>query len=231
MAMVLNILHEVSRWEYKPPVTLILIAVNIVAWLGTAPHLLISGRAPMMCPSAIVAGEQPWTDLLLASFMHAPDGGYHLIYNMSSLLWKGVSLEVDMGSWDFAGMVAFMLAMSHILFVPVAYLATATFGANTYHGCAIGFSAVLFGLKVVLNHSQLGEQAMNLWGIVFPVEAKYAAWLELFVISLIAPEASFVGHFCGILAGLLWLQWDRTHLTWKPKPRRSSWGSGAVGQV
>lgn len=35
--------------------------------------------------------------------------------------------------------------------------------------------------------------------------AQYVAWVELVVISLITPNASFLGHLVGILAGLLHL--------------------------
>merc|ERR1711988_44142 len=137
--------------------------------------------------------------------MHASDGGYHLMYNMMSLLWKGVSLELEMGSDNFALMTAALLVMSHTLFIPAAYLVTSTFGADTYYSCAVGFSAVLFALKVVLNHSETGNRAVSYWGIPFPVHAKYAAWAELVLISLVSQNASFVGHLCGILAGLIWL--------------------------
>jgi rhomboid domain-containing protein 1 len=74
-------------------------------------------------------------------------------------------------------------------------------GRNLMNTCAVGFSGVLFGLKVILTHNSPG------WGSVagFSVPVKYLAWAELVFIQFITPNASFLGHACGILAGLLHL--------------------------
>lgn len=40
----------------------------------------------------------------------------------------------------------------------------------------------------------------------FRVHTRYAAWLELVLISLLVPNASFLGHLCGILAGILYVE-------------------------
>lgn len=66
--------------------------------------------------------------------------------------------------------------------------------------CAVGFSGVLFGLKVVLNHNSSGWTDVGI-GIRLPT--KYAAWAELLIIQLITPNVSFLGHLCGIAAGLM----------------------------
>jgi hypothetical protein len=36
---------------------------------------------------------------------------------------------------------------------------------------------------------------------------QYLCWVELVVISMMNPQASFVGHLCGILAGLIHVKW------------------------
>ena len=46
------------------------------------------------------------------------------------------------------------------------------------------------------------DSTTNVWGIHVPT--KHAAWVELVVISLVTPNASFVGHLAGILAGVLY---------------------------
>ena len=56
-----------------------------------------------------------------------------------------------------------------------------------------------------MNHSAVGVQAVGYWGMTMPVQARYAAWAELVLISLVSPSASFVGHLCGILAGVAWV--------------------------
>lgn len=40
----------------------------------------------------------------------------------------------------------------------------------------------------------------------FRVHTRYAAWLELVLISMVVPNASFLGHLCGILAGILYVE-------------------------
>lgn len=53
-------------------------------------------------------------------------------------------------------------------------------------------------LQVVLNHNS--PSTTSVYG--FQVPTKYAAWLELVVIHLLVPHSSFMGHMCGILAGM-----------------------------
>ncbi|RHY74268.1 hypothetical protein DYB30_009293 [Aphanomyces astaci] len=65
------------------------------------------------------------------------------------------------------------------------------------HQCSIGFSAVLFALKVVLNQSS--PAYTNILGI--QVHTKYAAWVELAYLHYFVPGSSFVGHLAGICAG------------------------------
>lgn len=40
----------------------------------------------------------------------------------------------------------------------------------------------------------------------FSVNIRYAVWLELVLISVLVPNASFLGHLCGILAGMLYVE-------------------------
>lgn len=117
---------------------------------------------------------------------------------MISFLYKGAMLERAYGPEVFGAMVAFLLVTSHVLYVFVAFLLAGTeFGAALFTTCAAGFSGVIFGLKMVLNARSSADS--YLYGI--PVPTKYAAWLELLLIQLLVPQASFLGHLCGILAG------------------------------
>ena len=70
----------------------------------------------------------------------------------------------------------------------------------------VGFSAVLFALKVILQHYNATPAVI--WGIQLP--PKFVAWGELILIHVMNSNASFIGHFCGILAGLIFVhsqQW------------------------
>lgn len=139
--------------------------------------------------------------LWLSAFYHVDET--HLLYNMMSLMWKGVQLEETMGSQKFATMVAVLLGLSNSLVV--ASSALLAFWADSptpfYSECSVGFSGVLFALKVVLNYNSPSHT--NVYGILVP--SRYAAWVELLVIQMFVPGTSFLGHLCGILAGVIYM--------------------------
>jgi len=70
--------------------------------------------------------------------------------------------------------------------------------------CTVGFSAVIFALKVVLSY-RTPNHPQRVSFLPFTVPSKYVYWVELLLIQLITPRASFVGHLCGILSGLLFI--------------------------
>ena len=65
-----------------------------------------------------------------------------------------------MGSFTFLALVGELLALSHLATVGLAALAAKLLpdlaAGQYYSGCAIGFSAVLFALKVVLSYRTPG---------------------------------------------------------------------------
>lgn len=125
------------------------------------------------------------------------------MYNMISLMWKGVQLEGMLGSKQFAVMVTVLLGLSHGLVV-VASSLLARFTESTgplYSECSVGFSGVLFALKVVLNWNSPSHT--NVYGVLVP--SRYSAWVELAVIQMFVPGTSFLGHLCGILAGVIYM--------------------------
>ena len=92
--------------------------------------------------------------------------------------------------------------------------------------CAVGFSAVLFALKVVSTWNSRGSGEVA--GIRLPVrpsravrstlvcssfaclppfapQMRWLCWGELLWIQLISPNVSFLGHLAGILAGILYI--------------------------
>jgi len=128
--------------------------------------------------------------LLLASFYHAND--IHLYYNMSSFIWKGRQLEPIFGPKRFAILIIILALVSNILMVAISVGLSEVFqNSDSMHTCAVGFSAVLFALKVIITETS-------------PSNNKWIYWSELLFIQMIVPNASFLGHLCGILAGLLY---------------------------
>ena len=128
---------------------------------------------------------------------------------MSSLLWKGLQLETALGSPRFLALMLELLFSTQLIVCGFYWLASTQLAtllpdlARQYHSvCVVGFSGVLFGMKAVANASDTGWQSLSvpmLGRISMP--PKYVAWLELVLIQVLTPRASFVGHLCGILAG------------------------------
>jgi rhomboid domain-containing protein 1 len=121
---------------------------------------------------------------------------------MLSLMWKGSQLEPEMGTEAFSFLCLFCLVVSHTFYLVICYflLEFADY-SESYYSCAVGFSAVLFALKYVLNARS--EIMTNIYGINLPL--KWAAWAELLVASMVSANVSFVGHLAGILAGIVWV--------------------------
>lgn len=113
-----------------------------------------------------------------------------------------------MGSIEFASMVAALVGMSQgITLLLAKILLLFDYERAYYNEYAVGFSGVLFGMKVVL-YSQ-SDNYTYVHGLMVP--ARYAAWAELILIQMFVPGVSFLGHLGGILAGLLYLYLKDSH--------------------
>eukprot|EP00051_Salpingoeca_urceolata_P025664 m.464148 g.464148 ORF g.464148 m.464148 type:complete len:316 (-) comp20356_c1_seq2:56-1003(-) len=181
-------------------VTLSVLVVNVFVHLNPA-NVPLPLLHDVCIGSAAIWYHGELHRLVLAPFYHLSD--MHLYYNMSSWLWKARQLEGPLGSEAFASMVAILTLLSSSLMVVFDVGSVMTgFAYAMPNTCAAGFSGVLFALKVVV-HSANPEGTVAVMG--FPLVAKWAAWAELLVIHMLVPGSSFVGHLCGIFAGLLYV--------------------------
>ncbi|XP_053316915.1 rhomboid-related protein 4 isoform X2 [Spea bombifrons] len=180
-----------------PPVTLAALGLNIFLFLNPAKPLLY------VCISVHEGYyHRDWQRLLLSPFHHADD--WHLYFNMVSLLWKGQKLENRLGSVLFAAIIAVFSQLVGVVYVILELVLAEFMDDPSYKmQCAVGFSGVLFALKVLNNHYHPGGSS-NVFG--FQVANRYACWVELVAIHLLSPGTSFVGHLAGILVGLLYTQ-------------------------
>eukprot|EP01033_Poteriospumella_lacustris_P007985 gene7985-5746_t len=230
MSLLLQLYQALERSNYKPPVTVAFLAINIIAHIHPSPNVmgfyLTDIGANCLHPLKILHTYYhrdyiPWNRLFLSAIMHADDT--HLYYNMLSLCWKGLHLEKTLGSPRFLLLIVFSMAVAPCLHVAVAYFLYQIIGLDEYSAgydiCAVGFSAVLFSLKYVWNI--LSPETTSLMG--FSVPSRYAAWFELVLISLVTPNASFIGHLAGILAGYLFLLLFTGHGPFSALPLPSSY--------
>uniref|UniRef100_A0A0D6R7I5 RanBP2-type domain-containing protein n=1 Tax=Araucaria cunninghamii TaxID=56994 RepID=A0A0D6R7I5_ARACU len=200
--LAMHVASEFYQLERKPPVTAGLIAANALIYLrpGVLDDVLPTLSEVCLNPYLVFKNKDV-KRLFVSAFYHVDES--HLVYNMLSLLWKGVQLETMMGSTEFASMVAVLLGLSHGIVVILAKVLATYFD---YPGpwtseCAVGFSSVLFALKVVLNSNS--PNYTNVYGVIVP--ARHAAWAELLLIQMFVPGVSFLGHLSGIIAGLLYI--------------------------
>lgn len=178
-----------------PPVTLAVLGLNVYLYLFPA--------APLM--QACVSVQQAywfndWRRLLLSPLHHADD--LHLYFNMVSFVWKGIRLERQLGgAWFTYLLLVFSLLTGLVYLLLEAVLTELTQDQSYSMACAVGFSGVLFALKVLSNHYYPGG-VTYVMGV--PVSNRYASWVELVLIHLTSPGTSFIGHLSGILVGLLY---------------------------
>jgi membrane associated rhomboid family serine protease len=183
-----------------PPITLgvlILCSVLHFDFIG-----IISPDVHQVCliPSLLWSGRD-WYRLLTAAVYHNDD--MHLYYNMSSWLYKGRFLEKRIGTIRFLVMTVEFAIVTNLLFLVASYVMAHYFGNfNNMNACALGLSGVLFAFKVLMTAYATGPQFVM--GI--PVPSKYVYWAELLLIQMINPHVSFLGHLCGIVAGLLYVK-------------------------
>ena len=184
-----------------PPVTLSFIGINVVVYLGLLNNLPSLGKA---CVSAhYVWYNGDWKRLILAAFYHLDD--FHLYYNMASFVWKGKSLEERLGSSRFLYILSVFTVLTHSVLVGLDLsLANITEDPSYVYTCAAGFSGVIFALKVLTTYNLPSGVSMVMG--MFPVPMRWACWVELLLIQLLVPNASFTGHLAGILVGLMYIK-------------------------
>ncbi|KAJ3683200.1 hypothetical protein LUZ60_013427 [Juncus effusus] len=199
----LQVASEYSRLDWKPPVTAGLILSNTLIYLRPGPlHRILPSIDRVWFNPYLIIKNKDLRRFLLSPFYHANEP--HLVYNMMSLLWKGIQLETSIGSLEYVSMVSTLLCLSQTLTIFLSKsLLFFGYSVPYYNQYAVGFSGVLFAMKVVLN-SYFDESYSNVYGITIP--SKYAAWVELLLIELLVPGSSFIGHLGGILAGFLYLK-------------------------
>ncbi|GAA6087272.1 rhomboid-related protein 4 isoform X1 [Tachysurus ichikawai] len=178
-----------------PPATLVTLGLNVYLFLFPVKPIM---QTCVSIQQVFWRGD--WHRLLLSPFHHVDD--WHLYFNMVSFLWKGVKLERRLGTAWFAYILSVFSLLTGLVYLLLEAGLTELMDDWSFSmQCAVGFSGVLFGLKVVNNYYNPGGVQ---YIIGFPVSKRYACWVELVLIHILNPGTSFVGHLSGILVGLLY---------------------------
>lgn len=159
-----NLFSFLSRSNEFFPVTLGVLGLNIAAYLQ--PGNIAWPSISQACISFKgVCLHRQWKRLLFSPFIHASD--FHLYYNMASFMWKAISLERCFGSGYFLYMISVFSVATGVLYLGINYLLAEVMNQWSYvNSCAVGFSGVIFALKVVTTHMQPGGISMIMG--VFP---------------------------------------------------------------
>lgn len=138
--------------ENIPPVTLSLIAFQTMLYINPLNWYLPTRIYCLSAHHIIKMGQ--WGRIVTASVLHGDD--WHLYYNMLSFTWKGRKLEPVYGSVAFACLVMQLVILSGLFYVGLVKCLLSFYGTHAPligPDCCIGFSAVLFGLKVWMKSS------------------------------------------------------------------------------
>ncbi|XP_070761747.1 rhomboid-related protein 4-like isoform X2 [Enoplosus armatus] len=188
-----------------PAVTLAVLGFNVYLYMFPAAPLMTA------CVSLQrVYRYKEWRRLFLSPLHHVDD--WHLYFNMASFLWKGIRMERRLGGGWFLYLLSVCFLLTGLVYLLLqAALTELTKDSDPFERfidvsshskeCAVGFSGVLFALKVVSNHYNPGGVT---YVLNIRVSNRFASWVELVLIYLIAPGTSLVGHLAGILVGLLY---------------------------
>lgn len=190
---IILLLAELSRSSHLPPVTLSVIILNVLIYFDIFPLFGLSSNLQSVCVSThAVLDQGDYTRILFAPFFHGDD--MHLYYNMASFLYKGQQLELLFGGRYFALLLTILTILSSLTLVILGQIASSLLDNPEYlFTCAVGFSAVIFALKVITTHYTPDYASDSLFGFI-PISTKYLVWVELLVIQFITPNVSFLGR-------------------------------------
>jgi membrane associated rhomboid family serine protease len=202
MFMAWGLFQRIQNLPYKPPVTLAL--MGAMAFVHLFPRELPwhSVDAVAFMPHLILLGQTH--RLWLSTLVHVSHT--HLYYNLVSFLYKGVVLEQGLGSETFALVTGLCVVSSQLTFLAVSLVCARALGMpHAEYAQTVGFSGVIFALKVLINSSGIANQPGNagltqVLGLDLPWDR--VVWVELIAAYVFSPGSSFLGHLSGILAGI-----------------------------
>ena len=150
----------------------------------------------------LVVYRGEWYRALTGTFLHG--GVLHIAMNMFTMLSLGVRIEQAVGSLALTGLTAlFTLANAGLEIAIRIALFKATGDVTWTLARAVGFSGVLFSF-IIIHTKVTRSETYNLCG--FQIPAWVYPWVLLVGISFIIPNASFVGHLCGLLMGIAYVK-------------------------
>lgn len=148
---------------------------------------------------AVVCKGQIWR-LLTSQFTHI--SLLHLLMNVASL-WNISNFAegaADSGTVFYISRSLLLLTLSAVGFIFLYAVSVKVLKRqqDAYVTC-VGYSSVIFGWMAFLAVTSGSSMSVLVFGMTIP--SHVYPWAALVLTSIIIPQASFVGHLAGILAG------------------------------
>lgn len=180
-----------------PPGVSVVILANALVFFKPGG---VSSAAVSLSPHRVVERRE-FGRLIRSSLVHIDF--QHFILNMRCVLEFGAQLEEYVPAVSLLADVASLTVVSQSMYVGFAWAEYKFFGVTSayYDTRIVGFSAVGFALQVIAGY--LGDNVLVDDHDTVYIPPQYICWLSLIASKVFFPNASFQGHFCGILAGLL----------------------------
>ena len=196
---------ELGKLLYFRPTTLVLGVVNALVFLWIRCK---GGDVALVGASTVeISEKREYYRSLTAAFAHVSP--WHFLMNMASWDNVGSALEPRIGSLKFLSKTFVAIVVGDAMACLIDYALAYVFGDSILKRKRIGFSGVLFSWTVVATTLQ-GSYCLPL-GFCFStytfrisyltLQLNAAPFVLLAAIQMIVPNASFVGHLSGLLAG------------------------------
>lgn len=136
----------------------------------------------------------------------------HLVFNMSALWSLGVVEKLGymgLGMEFYLQYTLVLVVLSGLLVLGAYHVLIKKFKLEYFRRVtAVGYSCVVFGWMTILSVKQPSSK-LDLFGFL-SLPISFAPFESLIFTSIIVPQASFVGHFSGIVVGYA-IAWGLIH--------------------
>lgn len=148
--------------------------------------------------------------LITSAFSHISI--LHLVFNMSALWSLGIIEQLpnlNLGIAFYLHYTLILIILSGILVLGIYHVLVKKFKFEYFRRVtAVGYSCVVFGWMTILAVKNPSSK-LNLFGVL-SLPISFAPFESLVFTSIIVPQASFVGHFSGIIVGYA-IAWGLIH--------------------
>ncbi|XP_062207750.1 RHOMBOID-like protein 13 [Phragmites australis] len=157
----------------------------------------------------VVEGGQYWR-IITSAFSHI--SVVHLVFNMSALWSLGVVEQlghIGLGVEYYLHYTLVLVVLSGLLVLGFYHMMIQRFKVEYFRrATAVGYSCVVFGWMTILAAKQPSSK-LNIFGVL-SLPISFAPFESLIFTSIMVPQASFIGHFSGIIVGYS-IAWGLIH--------------------